>query len=274
MTIIDFERWRVALACRVLDHGWTSGEVMSSLELTCPHCDQRVTVSDEFLGRSVDCPVCEFRIDLSDTDVSHGSGRGSPSAPASVLRHVPVTSPGRATRSCPFCGEEILSVARKCKHCGEFLDASLKPQRQVRQTSRSAAGPVQRMPGLEATEYKAHPSMFRNNPLGFILSVALIAAVGLGLLILLVWWLRCLGTTLTVTNKRTILRRGILSKYTTEVYHSDVRNVQVDQSMFQRIFGVGTIGISSAGQSGIEITVSGVAHPADIKGIIDEQRRL
>jgi hypothetical protein len=26
------------------------------------------------------------------------------------------------TRACPFCGEDVLQVARKCKHCGEFLD--------------------------------------------------------------------------------------------------------------------------------------------------------
>ena len=27
-----------------------------------------------------------------------------------------------ATKRCPYCGEEILSVAKKCKHCGEWLD--------------------------------------------------------------------------------------------------------------------------------------------------------
>jgi hypothetical protein len=28
------------------------------------------------------------------------------------------------TRKCPFCAEEILSEAKKCKHCGEFLNGS------------------------------------------------------------------------------------------------------------------------------------------------------
>lgn len=26
------------------------------------------------------------------------------------------------TKRCPYCGEEILAIAKKCKHCGEWLD--------------------------------------------------------------------------------------------------------------------------------------------------------
>lgn len=125
----------------------------------------------------------------------------------------------------------------------------------------------------ESILYQSHPSMFRNNPIGFILSILLIAAFGLGLLILLVWWLKVLGITLIVTDERVTLRKGILTKHTNEVYHADIRNVQISQGLFQRMLGVGTIGISSAGQAGIEIQVAGLPKPQKIKDIIDQHRR-
>lgn len=31
-------------------------------------------------------------------------------------------------KSCPYCGEEIMAVARKCKHCGEWLDDSMREE--------------------------------------------------------------------------------------------------------------------------------------------------
>jgi TM2 domain-containing membrane protein YozV len=39
------------------------------------------------------------------------------------------------TKDCPYCGEQILAVARKCKHCSEFLDETIRPQQQIEATT-------------------------------------------------------------------------------------------------------------------------------------------
>lgn len=115
--------------------------------------------------------------------------------------------------------------------------------------------------GGEQVLLTVHPAMFRNRPLLFILTVWTV-------IIPLIWWLRCKATTLSITTGRTVLREGLLAKRTNEVRHSDTRNIQVNQGFLQRIFGVGNIGVSSAGQSGVEIEVSGVPSPQKIADLI------
>jgi uncharacterized membrane protein YdbT with pleckstrin-like domain len=124
----------------------------------------------------------------------------------------------------------------------------------------------------EVVLYQTHPSMFRNHPVYFLLCIVLVAAFGVGLLMLLVWWIQVLGSELTVTNEQTTLRTGILSKHTNDVFHSNVRNIQVRQSFLQRLFDVGWVGISSAGQAGVEIEVHGIPFPHKVKQIIDDHR--
>lgn len=129
------------------------------------------------------------------------------------------------------------------------------------------------MPGKpETVLYEAHPAMFRNDPLGFLLCIVLIPALGLGLFVLLGWWLSVLNTKLTITNKRSILRRGILSRFETEAWHRDVRTIEVGQSFAQRLFGVGSIGISTAGQGDVEICIQGIPNPDRARAIIDQHR--
>lgn len=108
----------------------------------------------------------------------------------------------------------------------------------------------------------------------FLLCLALVCVWGLGLPWLLAWWIHSLATTLTVTDERISLRRGILAKYTSDVLIADVRNVQIGQSLLQRLFGVGSVGVSSAGQGGMEIEVAGMPAPQRVKAIIDERRTL
>lgn len=119
--------------------------------------------------------------------------------------------------------------------------------------------------------YQAHPSMFKSHPFKFMVTLLLCFA-GIGFIIFLFWWLNCKGTQITITNERTTLRTGILSKHTNEIYHSDVRNIQLSQSLFQRIFKTGSLGISSAGQGGIEIQIHGIPDPASAKTAIDNNR--
>jgi uncharacterized membrane protein YdbT with pleckstrin-like domain len=125
----------------------------------------------------------------------------------------------------------------------------------------------------EKVLYRAFPAMFRSRPILFLIFVALIIVYGLGLLLLIWWWVRHKCTTLIVSNERTTLRKGIFAKITTEVWHQDVRNVQLEQSFLQRLCGVGSIGISSSGQSGFEISVDGIPSPGRVKQLIDEHRR-
>lgn len=124
----------------------------------------------------------------------------------------------------------------------------------------------------ETILYHSHPAMFKNRPFSFILCLIL-SLVGIGLIIFLIWWIKTKGTELTVTNERVSLRKGILSKFTNDVYLTDIRNVQIYQSFGQRIFGVGSVAISSAGNEGIEIEVMGIPDPEKIKSIIDTHRR-
>lgn len=40
----------------------------------------------------------------------------------------------KKTKACPFCWEEILEEAKKCKHCGEFLEETPKKKKRKMST--------------------------------------------------------------------------------------------------------------------------------------------
>lgn len=114
--------------------------------------------------------------------------------------------------------------------------------------------------------YEAHPPMFRNNPVGFVLSVALIAAA-VGILILLVWYVKTRSEKLTITREDLRYERGILSKSRSEVRLTGIRSVTVHQSLFQRMFGTGDIEIYTAGDRP-EIIAKGIPDPNEVREII------
>ncbi|MGA7455855.1 MAG: PH domain-containing protein [Methyloceanibacter sp.] len=121
--------------------------------------------------------------------------------------------------------------------------------------------------------YKAHPAMFRAHPFWFILCVLLIAAFGVGILILLYWYIKTRATALTVTDSELMYERGILSKDRTSVSLKHVRSVSIAQGFINRILGVGIIQISTAGDEP-EFTIADMPDPYVIQEAIAKAQEM
>lgn len=148
----------------------------------------------------------------------------------------------KVTKKCPFCGEEILFVALKCKHCGEFLNKN-EP---------------------EKTLWEGHPSHLYYL-LAYIMGGILVLAYGLGLLVLLIAIIHRKCKVFTITNKRIKSKTGILSRSINEVFINDIRSVNLQQGFFERLFGLGTVNIGSAGTAGIEISFEEISEVTNVK---------
>jgi uncharacterized membrane protein YdbT with pleckstrin-like domain len=121
--------------------------------------------------------------------------------------------------------------------------------------------------------YKAHPAMFRAHPFWFIFFVLLIAAFGIGLLILLYWYVKTRATALTVSDHELLYEQGILSKERLAVSLRHVRSVQVNQSFVNRILGVGEIEIKTAGDEP-EFTVTDLPDPHQVREAISRAQEM
>lgn len=86
------------------------------------------------------------------------------------------------------------------------------------------------------------------------------------------WWVQSRFTTLTVTDDRTVFQSGLISRETSEVQHDDVRNIQLDQSLLQRLLNVGEIGISSSGQDDLEVVAKRIPNPGRIIELVRQNQ--
>ncbi|MCF2706268.1 PH domain-containing protein [Arcanobacterium haemolyticum] len=72
--------------------------------------------------------------------------------------------------------------------------------------------------------------------------IVVAAATALLLLIFVVWpWLNWLAGTYTVTNRRLITRKGVLTKTGHDIPLSRISNVEYEHSLLDRILGCGTL---------------------------------
>jgi uncharacterized membrane protein YdbT with pleckstrin-like domain len=95
--------------------------------------------------------------------------------------------------------------------------------------------------------------------------------VVLFLLIVLIGWIRRIGTRYAITNERLTIQRGILSRHRQETRLTRVQNVNTDQTVIQRMLGVGVVDFDTAGTDApdSEFAFWGVADPGGVAKKVD-----
>ena len=86
---------------------------------------------------------------------------------------------------------------------------------------------------------------------------------------------RILGMPLSFTRyalseDRLFLRRGFLNVHQDEIVLYRVRDLRVSQTLWQRVFGVGTVTVISTDKSIPELALKNVRQPNEVKELIHE----
>lgn len=95
------------------------------------------------------------------------------------------------------------------------------------------------------------------------LGIILLPAFGLGLIFLLIVWIKSKTTELAITNKRVIAKFGFISRRTVEININKIESIQVDQSATGRVFNYGTLLISGAGEP--QAPILGISKPMQFR---------
>lgn len=104
------------------------------------------------------------------------------------------------------------------------------------------------------------------------LGLVLLPVFGLGLIFLVMAFVRYKTTELAITSKRVIVKLGFIQRRTVEININKVESIQVDQAILGRIFNFGTLVISGAGNPQAPIT--GISAPMEFrKAFIEAQDR-
>lgn len=81
-------------------------------------------------------------------------------------------------------------------------------------------------------------------------------------------WIQRISVLYTVTSQRAVVERGLLSRHVWEIELANVRDIQLHQSIVQRLLRMGTLEISSAGRDTAEVVFRTIPHPDKVKEII------
>ncbi len=172
---------------------------------------------------------------------------------------------------CPQCGNEMAGGAAFCARCGTRLFTP-KPEDKreyalvrVMQSWWHFAGAILLSVILVVAGFAvrfAHIGDWR-------LSAALMAA---GFLRLGVAAIERRSVSWSLTSERLIERRGLLAKRRREMELADVRSVEVNQRLTQRMTGIGTVTVASAASADFVVRLNDIGEPEKVAETLRKAR--
>jgi membrane protein YdbS with pleckstrin-like domain len=206
---------------------------------------------------------------------------------------------------CPHCheiisGDESLYGQRvKCQKCQATILVPQAPASPEPQTARLIQDPATSAP-MVPVQADQETDIFKLSPVarafpGHILLGVIFIGLGvglalrpqdfswprwvalipfaIGLLLLLLLWIRVKSCSYRLTTQRLFVRRGWLAKHVNELELYRVKDVVVDQAGLQRLLGYGTITVLSADDTTPEVDLVGISSPTKVKELIRTQYR-
>jgi len=208
------------------------------------------------------------------------------------------------TKQCPFCAETIQSAAVKCRFCGEFLNSK---KAKALEAEPELGEPVEEKKESEGILFWGRPSLWGmadsavkglivivlagfiiKLPLEMMLAGALNRQLtqsqifvfsqcrfftGVGLivvvaLILLIRMIRLKMTYYEVTSDRIEWSRGILDRRVDNLDMFRVIDLKMRRSIFDCIFGIGTVGLITTDKTDPEFVFEKIKRPRGLYDII------
>lgn len=171
---------------------------------------------------------------------------------------------------CSECGNQVSSAAASCPKCGVpvAFEDNLTPLATIQHTNKRGLM-------IENEIWKGNPSYLYY--LGHFFFGVLMILLGPylwpgGLFIILYALLDRKAKLYMLTNKCVMSKAGIISRQIHEVGTKDIRNINVKQGILERLFGLGTVEIASAGTAGIEVEFKGIRDPMRIRDLIRQEK--
>lgn len=235
-------------------------------QVTCV-CGHVFTVTAEQAGKHTACPAC------------HRALIPVVSQPANT----PAAAQADPTKRCPACGEVILAIARKCKHCGEYLDG----QKPTANTPTPPQAP-DNTPPVFSVSVSQWDNFFRYivcitivlivsavvlfvPALKSVAPAVIFAALALMGFMAYFFFLSAKSSKCFIRRTRIETETGIFSKQIDSLELYRVLDLELDQGFIQRLLGIGSVKIKSNDPSNPELVLYQVPQARKIYKYLQEQ---